>query len=104
MAAFLHTVHFWLKRELSDQQRAEFVSGVKRLADSPSVAKVRVGVPAHTPRDVVDNTYDVQLVCEFDSREAHEAYQSSEDEVHAAFVDGFKDCWERVLIYDSLRA
>lgn len=104
MAAFLHTVHFWLKRDLTEAQRAEFISGVKRLADSPSVAKVRVGVPAHTPREVVDNTYDVQLVCEFESQEAHDAYQSNDDEVHAAFINDFKTFWEKVLIYDSLRA
>lgn len=104
MPAFLHTVHFWLKHDLSDQRRAEFLSGVKGLAESPAVAKVRVGKPAGTPREVVDNTYDYQLVCEFDSEEAHAAYQSPEDEVHAAFISGFKDCWARVVIYDSLRA
>lgn len=102
--AFLHTVHFWLKPELTEDQRGSFLEGVKKLADSPTVSKVRVGVPAQTPRPVVDNSYDVQLVVEFDSQEAHDAYQSPDDAVHAAFVGGFKDYWTKVLIYDSIRA
>lgn len=104
MPAFLHTVHFWLKPELTDDQRDDFVVGVKRLADSPAVASVRVGVPANTPREVVDNSYDVQLSVSFDSSEAHDAYQSSEDPVHAEFISTYKDYWTKVLIYDSVRA
>lgn len=74
------------------------------MADSPNVESCRVGVPAGTDRPVVDNSFDAQLVCVFASQDKHDAYQSPSDEVHTAFIEGFKDCWTRVLIYDSLEA
>ncbi len=104
MAAFLHTVHFWLKDGLTDAQKHEVLEGIRSLAESPNVARVSVRVPAGTPRAVVDNSYDFQLVCEFDSAELHDAYQSPDDKVHQAFIDTYKDRWTRVLIYDSVRA
>lgn len=104
MSAFLHTVHFWLKDSLSEQERHDVLEGLRALAESPNVARVSVRVPANTPREVVDNSYDFQLVCEFDSSELHDAYQSPEDDAHQTFIDNFKDKWDRVLIYDSVRA
>lgn len=104
MPAFLHTVHFWLKDGLTDQDKHEVLEGIRSLADSPNVARVSVRVPAGTPREVVDNSYDFQLVCEFDSAELHDAYQSADDAAHQAFIARYKDKWQRVQIYDSVRA
>ena len=99
-----HTVFFWLKPDLPDARRAAMIAALKGLTDSPNVATCRVGVPAQTPREVVDNSYDVQLTVGFDSIAHHDIYQSADDAVHQAFVDGFNDCWAKVLIYDSLEA
>ncbi len=103
-AAFVHTVHFWLKPDLSDEQRADVMAGIKSLADSPNVSTLRVGVPAGTPREVVDNSYDIQLMVTFADSESHDRYQSDSDVAHQAFIDGYKQYWTRVLIYDSLEA
>lgn len=104
MPAFLHTVHFWLKDGLSDEQKHDVLQGIRSLAESPNVSRMSVRVPAGTPREVVDNSYDFQLVAEFDSAELHDAYQSPDDEVHQNFVKNYKDKWQRVQIYDSVRA
>ena len=104
MSTFYHTVHFWLRHDLSDERRQGFVAALKGLAESPNVASCRVGVPAGTDRPVVDNSFDIQLLCVFDSKDKHDAYQSPSDELHAAFINEFKDCWARVLIYDSVEA
>jgi len=99
---FHHTVHFWLRDDLTDAQRQQFIEGAKALASSPNASSVRVGVPAGTPREVVDNSYDVQLHCTFADQSAHDAYQSDADEAHAHFINTFKSYWKRVLIYDSV--
>lgn len=99
---FVHCVHFWLKPDLGDAERAAFVQGLRDLADSPHVSSVRVGKPAGTPRAVVDNSYDFQLLVHFADQAAHDAYQSADDATHAAFIERFKVCWTRVLIYDSV--
>ena len=104
MPAFLHTVHFWLKDDISENEKHHVLEGIRALAESPNVARLSVRVPAGTPREVVDNSYDFQLVCEFDSKELHDAYQSPEDEAHQAFIANFKPYWTKVVIYDSVRA
>ena len=101
---FHHTVHFWLKDGLTDKQRGAFVDGCRRIAESPNVATCRVGRPAGTDRPVVDNSYDVQLLCIFESREKHDGYQSDADVVHTDFIERYKSYWTKVLIYDSVEA
>lgn len=103
MSKFYHCVHFWLKDEHKSGPAFERVlEGVRSLADSPNMESCRVGVPAGTPREVVDNSYDIQLLAIFPDKAAHDRYQSAEDAVHQNFVDNFKDRWTKVLIYDSL--
>lgn len=104
MPAFLHTVHFWLKDSLSEDEKSHVLEGLRALAESPNVARMSVRVPAGTPREVVDNSYDYQLACEFESSELHDAYQSPADEVHQHFIDNYKQYWTKVVIYDSIRA
>jgi hypothetical protein len=104
MPAFLHTVHFWLKDDLTEDDKHRVLEGIRALADSPNVARLSVRVPAGTPREVVDNSYDFQLVCEFDSSELHDAYQSADDEAHQHFIQHYKKYWDKVRIYDSVRA
>ena len=104
MPAFLHTVHFWLKDGLAEDDKHHVLEGIRALSDSPNVARLSVRVPANTPREVVDNSYDFQLVCEFDSQELHDAYQSANDQAHQHFIQNYKQYWTKVVIYDSLRA
>jgi hypothetical protein len=99
---FVHTVHFWLKPDLTASERAAFLAGLHALADSPNVARVRIGKPAGTPRPVVDNSYDFQLLVEFTDQAAHDRYQSADDPAHETFIRTFKPMWTRVLIYDSV--
>lgn len=96
---FVHTVYFWLKKDLSPSQRAEFRAGVDTLQGVPSADAVYVGIPAATARPVVDRTYDVALVVLLKNLAAHDAYQV--DPVHRAFVEQFSSFWEKVVIYDS---
>lgn len=102
MSPFVHAVHFWLQPDVSDERRAALVEALKGLGESPNVASCRVGVPAGTDRPVVDNSYDVQLVCGFNSVEDHDRYQSADDTLHTEFIENFKDTWAKVVIYDSV--
>lgn len=97
-----HVVHFWLKPDLSDEQVASFVDGLKSLKDSPNVQEVRVGTPITSARPVVDSSFSYQLLVTFEDSAAHDRYQSSDDPAHEAFIAGFKSFWTKVLIYDAL--
>jgi len=100
---FYHAVHFWLNDDFTDQQRAEFQIGLQSLAQCESAETVRVGVPAQTQRDIVDNSFDYQLLVVFKDKESHDVYQDS-DPVHKAFVEKFLGSWKKIMIFDSLEA
>ena len=58
----VHTVVFWLKSDLSNEEKEQFFEGVKSLGRIPSVDSFHVGTPANTPkRPVIDDSYDCCL-------------------------------------------
>ena len=96
----VHTVYFWLKPELTAQQRADFRRGVESLSAIKSVERVYVGTPAKTEkRPVIDDSYSVALTVVCKDIAAHDAYQI--DPIHLAFVNTFKTFWFKVQIYDA---
>lgn len=95
-----HSVYFWLKPDLTDAQRAEFVAALEALREVPSVGTFILGTPAAVAdRPVVDKTYDYGLTCIFENMEAHDAYQVHP--LHLAFVALGKPLWSQVKIYDT---
>ncbi len=99
-AMIIHSVFFWLKPELTDAQRAEFVAGAESLHGIASVQSLFLGRPAPiVPRPVVDGSYTYALSITFKDVAGHDAYQV--DPAHRAFVDKFKPFWNKVQIYDA---
>ena len=45
---FIHSVYFWLRDDLTDQQRAEFRDGLKQLGRIDTVRASFLGTPAKT--------------------------------------------------------
>ncbi len=96
----VHTVYFWLKPELTAQQRADFRKGVESLSGIPAVDKLYVGTPAKTEkRPIIDASYSVALTVVCKDVAAHDAYQV--DPIHLKFVNDFKTFWNKVQIYDA---
>lgn len=96
---FIHTVYFWLKPGTSEAQRDQLVHDCRRLlGDVDQVERLWTGLPANTPRDIVDNTYAVGLTILFRDREAQEIYQNHE--LHHRFIERNSPHWERVQVYD----
>ena len=59
-----------------------------------------IGIPAQTPRDVVDNSYGYSLVCVFKNKEDQDIYQAHV--AHKKFIKDTSMLWEKVVVYDSL--
>jgi hypothetical protein len=97
---FVHSVYFWLKDELTWEQRARFWQGVNSLARIGTVRQAYVGRPAPTDRPVIDSSYTCALILAFDDQAGHDLYQT--DPVHDRFRDECSPFWSRVLIYDAL--
>jgi len=99
-AGFVHTVYFWLRKGVTEQERKEFHQGVHTLMQIDLIQLSMVGPPAMTDRSVVDNSYDYAIMSTFANKADHDAYQTHPD--HDVFIDNHKDKWERVQVYDHL--
>ena len=95
----IHTVLFWLRKELSTSEREDFRAALDSLKQIPSAVFVYVGSPASTPnRPVIDASYDFCLTVLLEDMAAHDAYQ--QNPLHQKFLEN-KELWERVQIYDA---
>ena len=96
---FVHTVYFWLKDGTPDAARDQLVRDCRDyLGKIPSVKSLWAGVPAMTPRAVVDNSYGVGLTVVLEDSAGHDVYQAHE--LHVQFIERNKQHWSRVQIYD----
>ncbi len=99
--AFIHTVFFWMNEEVTNEQKADFTkNGLGKLTTVKSIYKSYYGPPAMTPREVVDNSYDIALVVHFENAAQQDAYQ--DDPIHLKMIEDYKHLWKRVQVYDNL--
>ena len=96
----VHTVYFWLKSGLSEEDKQQFQDGVESLATIESTEQVVIGTPAETTkRPVIDDTYDCALTVILKDISAHDLYQ--DDPIHHKFIADCNHLWERVQVYDA---
>jgi Stress responsive A/B Barrel Domain len=97
---FVHSVYFWLKPDLTEEQRAKFWESVRSLTTIESVRQGFVGSPASTDRPIIDRSYSCALIVIFDDDAGHDAYQVHP--VHDKFREECAPFWSKVLIYDAV--
>lgn len=96
---FIHTVYFWTKPGTPDAARDQLVRDCREyLGKIPTVKHLWAGVPANTPREVVDNSYAVGLTVVLEDSAGHDVYQVHE--LHKQFIARNKEHWARVQVYD----
>ena len=96
---FIHTVYFWLSDAADENVRRRMLADcTELLAKIPTARHVWAGVPAMTPREVVDNSYTIGLCTAFDDNKGHDEYQVHP--LHKEFGARYKKYWKRVQIYD----
>ena len=96
---FVHTVFFWLEKNLNEEQREAFHAGAKTLTTIKPCVAAYVGKPANTDRPVIDRTYDYSLTCVFESKADQDTYQ--DHPIHLEFIDKHAKDWARVVVYDA---
>ncbi|MEO6522392.1 MAG: Dabb family protein [Mucilaginibacter sp.] len=94
-----HHVLFWLKADTTDDQKAAFRKSLETLKGVEVVKTLHIGTPAPIERAVVDTTYTFSLFLLFDDLAAHDVYQVHP--LHKAFLDEFRVCFDKVIIYDA---
>ena len=96
----VHTVLFWLCKDLDDAQISKFRMGLESLKEIEHADSVIIGRPASVAeRPVCDGSYDFCLTVILKDVPAHDAYQAHEK--HQDFIAAHKDQWQKVKVYDA---
>jgi hypothetical protein len=96
---FVHVVLFWLTENTPASARAQMQKdAVNTLQKIPTVKHVFAGIPANTPRDIVDNSYDLGLCVIFPSSADHDAYQIHP--LHKQFIANYAQYWSKIQAFD----
>jgi hypothetical protein len=96
----IHSALFWLRDDLSAEDRAVFESELQRLAAIPYLERGYAGPAAATERrSVTDNTFGYATSLHFKSMADHEFYQTQCQD-HAHFVRVCSGFWTRVVVHD----
>jgi len=95
-----HMVYFALKDNSPEAKQKHVDACHKYLKGHPGVVYFSVGtlVPDLT-REVNDREFDVSLNVIFESRKAHDAYQTHPK--HVQFIEETKPTWKKVRVFDS---
>lgn len=100
MEMLAHNVYFRLKDDSDESIDALVASCKKYLRDHPGVVFFAAGkLEADLDREVNVRDWHVALHVVFDSREAHDVYQTAPD--HLTFIESNKDGWAEVRVFDS---
>jgi len=96
---FSHVVIFWTYPD-KPTATEELIAGAKYyLADIPGLKSFHVGRMSHSHRDVVDQSYQVALNLQFETKQEQDDYQVHPK--HLEFVEKvFKPNCHRVVVYD----
>lgn len=98
---FTHVVCFWLKNPDNQQDRNDFETSLLKFLKTSKYAQTKfIGVPAYTPREVVDNSYTYSIILSFPSREIQDLYQK--ERAHLLFIKEAEHLWKKVVVYDSV--
>lgn len=98
---FSHVVYFWLNNPENDQDRLAFETSLKKFLNNSMYAKTKfIGVPANTPREVVNNSYTYSLILTFPSKKIQKKYQN--EAAHMTFIEEASHLWWKVEVYDSI--
>ncbi len=97
---FVHHVFFWLNHPGSQEDFNSFAAGLKALSVIKVIRSIHIGKPAGTNREVIDRSYSLSLMLQFNNKADHDSYQT--DPVHLKFVENCRHLWKKIVIYDSI--
>ena len=95
---FSHVVIFWTNAGKPDAPGELIAAAKKYLTSIPGILNFHVGRMASSHRDVVDQTYQVALNIQFQSKQAQDEYQAHPQ--HLEFVNQCKPLFAKLVIYD----
>jgi hypothetical protein len=95
---YSHIVIFWTDPAIPNAAVELLASAKNYLPSVPGVVHFHAGLMASSYRAVVDQSYQVGLNIQFETKQAQAVYQ--EHPVHLEFVEKCRKLWTKVVVYD----
>ncbi len=96
----LHYVLFWLREDLTNEEREKFTTFFEELKRIPGIKSLSYGKPSAThPRPVVDNSFSYNLVVVFENLKDVGVYENHP--IHLEAIKNFSHYWTKVVVHDS---
>lgn len=96
-----HYVLFWLKENLSEQEKIGFTGFFEELRKVSTIKSLQYGAPANTTkRDVVDNSFSYNLLVHFKNMDDLNTYETHP--IHLKAIEKYSKYWDKVVVHDSI--
>jgi stress responsive alpha/beta barrel protein len=95
---FSHIVVFWTDPAAPRAADEVLANAQRYLSPIPGVINFHAGKMSPSHRAVVDQSYQVGLNIQFETRQAQDDYQ--DHPLHLEFVEKGKVLWTKVVVYD----
>lgn len=96
----VHVVNFWLKKDISEQDKKDFVGFFEELRKIDTVKTLNYGLPAPTnARPVVDNSFDYTLIVTFKDLKDITVYETHP--IHLKAIEKYQHFWTKVMVKDT---
>jgi len=99
MPQLSHAVYFTLRDRTPEAAAALVASCRRHLTGHPGTVSFSAGTLADYDRQVNDRDFDVALTIVFESRAAHDAYQTAPR--HEEFIAENATNWAKVRVFDA---
>ncbi|WON96413.1 Dabb family protein [Sphingobacterium sp. Lzh-3] len=99
-STIVHVVNFWLKKDLSEKEKKNFVGFFEELRKIDVIKTLNYGIPAQTnPRPVVDNSFDYTLLVTFKDLNDITIYETHP--IHLKAIEKYQHLWTKVMVKDT---
>lgn len=96
----VHSVYFWLKEDITDQEKIDFINFFEALKKITSIQTLKYGPPAPAnPRPVVDNSFSYNLIVTFANIDNLNSYEV--DPIHLEAIEKYEQYWTKVEVRDT---
>jgi len=96
----VHVVNFWLKEDISEKDKKDFVGFFEELRKIETIKTLNYGVPAPTnARSVVDNSFDYTLIVTFKDLKDITVYETHP--IHLKAIEKYQRFWTKVMVKDT---
>jgi hypothetical protein len=95
----LHVVICWLNDPADPEARRRVIEASRAFERIPGVRRVSAGEPLPSARPLVDDSFDVGILMEFESRQALAAYLRHPEHVRAT-REVLRPLTARIVVYD----